>query len=153
MNIVDILNAIERYTGSFPSQALSEAIEQREAITPELLRILDDTIARADEIVDQDPDGRYMAHLYAMYLLAQFREKRAYPLVVRFCRLEEEILDWLTGDFITEDLYRVLASVCHGDTSLIEGLVEDPEVFEYARSAALRSLTVLVMEGDKAGTT
>jgi hypothetical protein len=30
-----------------------------------------------------DAEGDYMAHLYAMFLLAQFRETRAYPLVVR----------------------------------------------------------------------
>ena len=34
--------------------------------------------------------GDYMAHLYAMFLLAQFRETRAYPLVVRFASLNPD---------------------------------------------------------------
>jgi len=42
-----------------------------------------------------------------------------------------------------------LASVCDGDTSPIEELIEDSDVHEYVRSAAMRSLLVLVAEGDK----
>ena len=149
MEITRILKGLERNTGTFPREALEAAVERREEITPELLRILEDTAARAQEIVEEDTDGAYFAHLYAMYLLAQFREARAYPLVVQLCRLDEEVLDALTGDFLTEDLCRVLASVCGGDTRPIEGLIGDPEVHEYMRGAALRSLLVLVAAGDK----
>lgn len=42
-----------------------------------------------------------MAYLYGMFLLAQFRETRAYPLVVRFASLPGDLLDSLCGDFIT----------------------------------------------------
>ncbi len=149
MGITQILKELERNTGTFPRKAVEAAVEAREEITPELLRILEDTVARAKEIVAEDADGAYFAHLYAMYLLAQFREAHAYPLVVRFARLEEDLLDALAGDFVTEGLCRVLASVCDGDTGPIEELIEDGEVGEYARSAALNSLLVLVAEGDK----
>jgi len=122
-------------------------MDRREDITPELLRILEDTIARAAELADEGED--YLAHFYALYLLAQFREKRAYPLVVRLCRIDEEVLDRLLGDFITEDLCRVLASVYDGDTAPIESIVEDVDVYEYVRDAAMDSLVVLVAEGAK----
>ena len=149
VEITEILKALERNTGTFPRRAVEAAVEQREEIMPELLGILEDTVTRAKEIVTEDPDGAYFAHLYAMYLLAQFRETRAYLLVVQFARLEENLLDVLAGEFITEDLCRVLASVCDGDTGLIEDLIEDSDVGEYVRSAALRSLLVLVAMGDK----
>jgi hypothetical protein len=54
-----------------------------------------------------------MAHLYAMFRLAQFRETRAYPLVVRFASLPGDLLDSLC--FVTEDLGQVLTSVCGGE--------------------------------------
>jgi len=149
MEITEVLKSLERNTGVFPRKAVEAAMEMRAEITAELLRILEDTVERADEIVREDEDGAYFAHLYAMFLLAQFRETRAYPLVVRFARLEEGLLDALAGDFVTEGLCRVLASVCDGDTGPIERLIEDKNVAEYARSAALHSLLVLVAEGDK----
>ena len=65
-----------------------------------------------------------MAHLYAMFLLAQFRETRAYPFVVRFASLPGDLLDSLCGDFITEDLGAVLASVCGGELAAIQSLID-----------------------------
>jgi len=149
IELTEVLKSLERNTGVFPKKAVEAAMEMRDEITPELLRILEDTIGRASEIVAEDEHGAYFVHLYAMYLLAQFRETRAYPLVVRFARLEEGVLDALAGEFVTEDLCRVLASVCDGDTGPIEELIEDENVGEYARGAALNSLLVLVSEGAK----
>lgn len=146
MTIPEILSQLTRYTKAFPRKALEEAVQQREAITPELLRILEEGAANIKEIAE---DEDYMAHLYAMYLLAQFREKRAYPLLVGFCTADEKLVDTLMGDVTTEALDRMLASVCHGDTSLIEGMIENPKLNEYVRSAALGALVVLVTEGVK----
>ena len=103
MQTVEILHQFERYTGKFARAAVEAAVERREEVTPELLRILEDTVNRAAQL---DAEGDYMAHLYvyAMFLLAQFRETRAYPLVVRFASLPGDLLDSLCGDFITEDL-------------------------------------------------
>ena len=41
MTIPEILKELEPYTGRFPMDAMRAAIEQREAITPELLRVLE----------------------------------------------------------------------------------------------------------------
>jgi len=41
MTIPEILNELEPYTGRFPMKAMRAAVEQREAITPELLRVLE----------------------------------------------------------------------------------------------------------------
>jgi hypothetical protein len=90
-----------------------------------------------------------MAHLYAMFLLAQFRETRAYPLVVRFASLPGDLLDSLCGDFITEDLGQVLASVCGGELAGIQSLIENEATDEWVRGAALSSLVTLVAAGQK----
>jgi hypothetical protein len=90
-----------------------------------------------------------MAHLYALYLLAQFREPRAYPLIVDFFSLPGDLSLDLTGDVVTEDLDRILASVCGGDTSLIIRLAEHPYANAYVRNAALRALVCLVAWGEK----
>jgi hypothetical protein len=50
------------------------AVEQREGITPELLRVLETV---AEDPVKHAEREEYMLPRFALYLLAQFREKRA----------------------------------------------------------------------------
>lgn len=142
----EILHQFERYTGKFERAAVEAAVARREEVTPGLLRILEDTLDRAAQL---DAEGGYMAHLYAMFLLAQFRETRAYPLVVRFASLPGDLLDSLCGDFITEDLGQILASVCGGELAGIHSLIENEGTDEWVRGAVLSSLVTLVAAGQK----
>ncbi|MCP5109518.1 MAG: DUF1186 domain-containing protein, partial [bacterium] len=137
METAEILHQFEGATGKFAQAAVEAAVAQREEVTPELLRILEDTVDRAAQL---DAEGEYMAHLYAMFLLAQFRETRAYPLVVRFASLPGELLYSLCGEFLTEDLGQILASVCGGELAGIQSVIENEDADEWARGAALSSL-------------
>lgn len=146
MKIEEILSKIEFYDRRFPHRALREAMARKESITPELLAIIQNAAENIDELVY---DENYMGHMYAMYLLAQFRERRAYPLIVEFFSIPGEVTLDVTGELVTEDLGRILASVCGNDVSLMESLIENENVNEYVRSAALHGLLVLVARGDK----
>ena len=55
----------------------------------------------------------------------------------------------LCGDFVTEDLGRVLASVCGGELEGIQSVIENEDADEWARGAALSSLVTLVAAGQK----
>ena len=66
MTIPGILKELEPYTGRFPRKAMEAAIEQREAIAPELLRVLE-TVAE-DPVKHAERRG-YALHLFAIYLL------------------------------------------------------------------------------------
>ena len=147
MTIEEILAKLNTYDYStFQREALQAAILQQEAIIPALLSIIE-RIASNPRFLDENPD--YMGFTYSLFRLAQFKENRAYPLIVQyFAQLgpEVEALD-VTGDIVTEDLSRILASVCQGDLSLIKQLIEDSRVNEFVRSAALDSLVVLYNEG------
>jgi hypothetical protein len=146
MEVAEILHQLERATGKFPRAAVEAAVSCREEIIPELLRILRDAVDRAAQL---DAEGDYMAHLYAMFLLAQFREPRAYPLVVRFALLPGDLQYSLCGDFITSDLGQVLASVCGGKLEGIRSVIENEDADQWARGAALSSLVTLVAAGQK----
>jgi len=79
MELQEILSELEYLDdGTFPRQALEQAIARREETTPHLLASLEQDIGAIATIIEDE--RIYMAHLYAMYLLAQFREPRAYPL-------------------------------------------------------------------------
>ena len=146
MEITEILAQFERASEALPEDAVKAAIERREQITPELLRILEDTIGRAQELAE---DTEYTAYLYALFLLAQFRETRAYPLVIRLATLPSELLEPLWGDITQESLPAILASVCGGDLTAIQALIESEDTDPWVRWAAVDSLVVLVAVGEK----
>jgi hypothetical protein len=144
MEISEILRQFERATGVFARAAVEEAVARRDEVAPELLGILEETVERPEQI-----DADRMSHQYAFFLLAQFRDTRAYPYLLRFALLPGDLQYSLGGDFVTEDLGRVLASVCGGDVTGIQSLIENEEADEWARSAALKSLVALVAAGQK----
>jgi hypothetical protein len=98
MDLKEILSHLERNEGYFPRAAVQEAIDHRDEIVPVLLGILED-VARDPERFAFDRD-RFI-HIYAMYLLAQFRETRAYPLLVQIFSAPGEIPFYLAGDLVT----------------------------------------------------
>lgn len=126
----------------FQKEAAEAAVARKDEVTPGLLRILEDTLEHPESV---DPDS--VAPLYALFLLAQFREVRAYPLAVRFAMLPDEVSDPLLGDFVTAGLGRVLASVCGGDAGGIQSVIESEQASEWSRGAAVRSLVTLVAAG------
>ena len=140
LTVEQILTQLNTDDISFlPREAIEQAILQQDAITPALLDIIDG-IAKDPNSIDDAP-----AYFYALYLLAQFREMRAYPLIVKYfgeLGLDDETLD-PTGDLVTEDLKSILDSVCNGDLGLIKQLIEDQNVNIFVRSAALSSLVIL----------
>ena len=122
MTISEILKELEPYTGHFPKAAMRAAIEQREAITPELLRVLENAAENPVKIAAQQG---YLLHVFALYLLAQFREKRAYPLIVKMFSAPGETPFDLAGDTVTEALHRIFGSVYDGNPLPLQALVED----------------------------
>jgi hypothetical protein len=78
MNIDEILSRLQRNEGHFAKDAVLEAVGHRNEVTPALLDVLRD-VADNPEPYAVDPDCFILT--YAMYLLAQFRECQAYPLL------------------------------------------------------------------------
>jgi hypothetical protein len=120
------------------------AVEQREAITPELLKVLD--ICAEDPVAFANRED-YMLHVFALYLLAQFRETRAYPLAVRIFSAPGEVPFDLFDDTVTEGLSQILGSVYDGDPRPLETLIEREEVNGYVRIAAIDTFLVLEQSG------
>lgn len=145
-NIKEIIEKISYYDGTFPKEELQTLLDNREAATPYLL----DAIRNTDEVLDELlSDEDYFLPLYALFMLAQFRETEAYPLVYKLFSADGEKLDEAFDDFITGDFLKVLASVSGGDTSFINQLIEDEEVYEYVRTAAISSWLCLFRAGLK----
>jgi hypothetical protein len=142
MELDRIIAELETYTGKFPRLALARAIEEREAITPLLLATLQKWTSNLEELVERP---NYFLHIYALYLLAQFKEVQAYPIIIEFFSVPGETALDVVQDVATEDLGRILASVSNGDIEPIKQLIENRQINEYIRSAALDTLIILVI--------
>lgn len=144
MDIQELLAHLDQHQGPFPQELVAEVIARREEATPRFLEILED--------IDRDPgpwladDGR-MIHIYALYLLALFRETRAYPLLVRIFSRPGEFSFELAGDVVTQDLGRILASVSGGEVSGMTALIENEHANEWVRSVAMDGMVSLVTTG------
>jgi hypothetical protein len=126
--------------------ALQAAIAQRTAITPELITAIDRVSADSGPYL-QHPER--CLHLFAIYLLAQFREPKALDSFVRFFSLPEEQALELTGDLVTESGAAVFASVCGGDPAPLLRLARDETVNEFVRGQAIDALLVQSIWGER----
>jgi Protein of unknown function (DUF1186) len=99
LDIPDIIRELTPYTGRFPRQALEAAIARPNAITPHLLEALE-KVAKAPAEFARRED--FMLHMFAVYLLAQFRERRSYPLLVEILAAPGNTTYDLFGDTISE---------------------------------------------------
>lgn len=138
-----ILGEFRKDQDVFAREAVQMAVIRQQEITPLLLGVLEEVTRHPEEAIESND----YAILYALHLLAQFRERKAYPLLIRFLSTAGEHADYLLGDTVTEGLKRILASVYDGDIAPLQALVGCPTANEWVRSAAVKAHTILVLSG------
>lgn len=146
--MIDIWNTlrpqIERFSKPFPRAAIAFANSHRAELTPHLIEALE-RLAVNPSLAD---DESYVLHLYAMHLLASWRDPRAFAAMVALGHHDEDTVEAMLGDTVTETYGRCLASVCGGDIAPLKALFEDTQASHWARNAALDAMAVRVLEGD-----
>lgn len=120
-------------SSGFPKATMLEIIARKDEIIPHLIAVLESAHADPTEYLD---DLRGMLPNYAAYLLAQFRETRAYRPLLALLNLEDDLTEEFFGDSVTEDMHNVLACVFDGDETPLRALIENPAADGYARGCA-----------------
>lgn len=142
----EILTLLENFTRIFPREAIEEVQSKKINITSELLESLDYVNQNVEELQEKHND--YFLHFYAMYLLAQSREKSAFSKLIAFLYQPEKHLDFILGDILTEDFPSILCSTFDGvNLKALTDIIEDRGLFKYARSAAVYAYSYLYEEG------
>jgi hypothetical protein len=144
MDVEEILTQLDRNHTQVPRIAIEEAAAHREEIIPRLLAVLEEVAKDPTPFLD---DQNRNIHIYAMYLLAQFRESRAYPLLVKIFSAPGEAPFDLAASVVTQDLTSILASVSDGDPGGMMELVENEKANEYVRGAAMDGSVTLMAFG------
>ena len=142
MNVDEIIAAIDSQDDALPRRALEAAMARPGEVTEPLLKLVEETVRHPAKVLG--PDNHSMGHLIALYLLAQFRETRALPLLVEALSLPGADVVDLFGDALLGDMACILASVSGGELEAIQGLIESPDVHPRVRRAALEALYTLV---------
>lgn len=129
----------------FPEEELKEIIARKEEAIPLLINILKRVRDKPETpFVDSD----YFGHIYALFLLAQFRAEEAYPIVLELLSLPDDELYGVFGDMIEAFIGPVLASICGGDVSSIKGMIENESINGYVRAEAVNALAILALDGE-----
>jgi len=138
----DIFKDFRAAPGHFPRAALEAAIAQREEITPELLRIVE--VAAQDPLNAGKGPDKFLP-TFAVYLLAQFRDKRDFPLILKMVTGPGDSAYEILGESVTLDLGRILASVYDGNLAALKQVIEDLQINEFVRTGVLHALLHLVL--------
>ena len=145
MDIAKIITAFTNSTGgTFPKSALQAAVASKKEISPHLL----DLLANAGRDIDSLAKKHDYGFLYAMFLLAQFREKAALQPLLDFFANNGPTAIALTGDVVTESLGQLLAGVSCGEIQPIQEMIENSAVDPFVRGAGLEALLCLVAWGE-----
>jgi hypothetical protein len=128
MELTAALQEIEDYKGYLPYEAFAAIRGNKEQAIPELLNFVNPKRQSFGELVKRC--------FYAMYLLAEFKEKKAFRHLVRYLYFSGDQIDGLLGDSLTENFQRVLASVAARDNiAELEAVVKDKS-YIYLREVA-----------------
>ena len=141
-------NALERIKQStsiyeYPPKAEVECIRQnRDAAIPVLLDCIKTVVEKGESL-----PYNARSYYFAMYLLAEFRVNEAFPILIKYLEFDEEFMDFLLGDDLTESFSAILASVATlADVPELQKVVANNELFEYCRYAALDALKDMYAE-------
>lgn len=141
MSPQDVLTELAEDRHTNPLEALESADAHRDVLVEPLLEVLERCVADAESASDEEA----LLFCYALYLMAKWRETRAYPLVIRWLCLPEASSTRLSGDVLTEDGARILAGVCDGDLEPIKRLVLNRDADEFSRGVAVAALALLAL--------
>lgn len=124
----------------FPKDAMAAATVQRDVMAPVFVALLERiSQQRSGSMSDAD----LMALIPAIYLLAQWRETRAYRPLLRLLRRSTRTLDLTLGDAVTESAFRMVAGTFDDDLNPLFEAIMDLCADDFARGAMMCALVVI----------
>lgn len=141
MSLQQALNEIHFYRGVIPNTAYEVLIAHQEEVTPLFIQIIKNVIERHERTGDY-----YVAHIHALLLLSQFREKTAYPVIIELLNLPIDSIDRLIGDMFTETMPKMITSVYDGNPEPLFALLVNHDAHEILRSIIGSCFSALIYQ-------
>jgi hypothetical protein len=140
----EVLAALSVEHSTPPRTALESADAHRDALVEPLLHAIDVGV----EAPEGTSEPQAILFAYALYLMASWRETRAFPSVLRWLSLPGKGASAIGGDVVTQDGGRILAAVCDGDLAPIRALILNRAADQFSRSAGVSALARLAAWGE-----
>lgn len=137
----DLIRQLAEAGNKLPREAMQAATANWEQAAPPLLALLEEYASGCDR-----SEAAANAVFFILYLVAQQRERRAFPAICHLA-LDGEAMEQALGDGITEDLAAILAATFDGDLDRLRQVILKEDSDEFIRCAAIEALTRLHAEG------
>jgi hypothetical protein len=137
MNVDEVLRQFSEGE-EFPRGAMQWALERWSDAAPRFISRLRAYVAGSNRSI-----AAMDALFYVVHLCGEKREERAYAPLCQMIA-DDDALEDLLGDAVTETLSGVLVSVFDGDPEPLKRAIESETGDEFARAAALEALGYLV---------
>ncbi len=138
-----ILRELDAPWDVLPKQAILSARLQPERMIPHLIEAVRTATRRA--LADESVDGS--GYFHAVMLLWEFGAKEAFPAILESMSLPDEWPDTLYGELVTEYLPRILATLGDDNVEIVAAMIDDPQLDEFVRWAAVHYFVYLVRDG------
>ena len=141
MSLQEALNEIHFYRGVVPVKAYQVLAKHQPEVTPYLIQVLKNMVQRHDRTGDY-----YVAHIHALLLLSQFREKKAFPIMIELLNLPIDSVDRLLGDMLTETVPKIMTSIYDGNLEALFALLVNHETNVFLRSTIGHCFSALIYQ-------
>ena len=139
-----LFNKLKLISSPPTEETFSEIEKHKIELSPLLLKEIADFSDNPKAVERQGKS--YIRHIISLFILASFRNKEAFPLIIKLISRPGDEIVQLTGEVFTEALGRILASVYSDDLQPIKSVIENESLNPWIRAAALDSFMVLWKE-------
>ncbi|MCD8028743.1 MAG: DUF1186 family protein [Erysipelotrichaceae bacterium] len=132
--------------GNYPHKQINYIKEHFEEAKPYLYNALDSI----KELLDIEDDDEFQSHnlyYYAVYLLAEMKDKAAFSHIIAAFSFADDDAYELYGDTITEDLQDILYETYDGHLELLKKSIKDSSIDEFVRMGMLETYLQLYLDG------
>ncbi len=138
--ILDIIEQLKTHLRQpypeYHHQIIEQILSQKQFVIPQLLEMV-------EQFTTYPPRNEGLEGIIALFILAKFKETRAFPLVVKLCSLPYNAVEELLGSIKSECLNSIIASTFNGDCDILYSLVTNQHLSEHARYSALEAHIIL----------
>ena len=145
-SIEEIFNSIKHNEGRLPKEELQELIIRKDESIVFLVDYMKDFKENYKEALE---DMSYFGHIYATYLLAQFREEKFYDIYLDILELPNDVALALYDDGIKEHGGKIIASIYNQDDSRLIEIIQSNNISKEVKCAVKDAFEIIQNDNPK----
>ena len=131
------------FAEKLPTGVIEACLSNQDAAVPAFIDLLQ-RCADNTPVKPEEEDAIFLI----VHILGELGEKRAFQPFIDFLAGDQERLDRVLGDAVTENLPQILISTFDGNTQRLYDVMNDSNIHEFVRDAAFRAWTYFVCMGE-----